>query len=311
MGGSQRLTFESPDARSRKTQRDLLVQGALAAQNSIKGKAPLDLPQAPALPAGMSSALGADPMATSPLAALGGGAAGGAALNGPGMAPAPPPGADPMAALMAPPPGAAPPTPAFAEGGMMGAPPTAANLGVAGPMTGEGEPRIDLPAPAPEATVATSPEPYELDPGIVTADRLIDILLRAQRGDDPNVLVADATRPRTRLPQQNPATVTQMEEERRPMLEPPGSFLRWLAATRPEDTDGVGKELVEIYTDNPDAAPDLWAIVQSGLTSEERAMLPDGLLKALKGSDKTPTASGRIPLPKQQTSRTKQRSTGY
>ena len=304
----QRLTFESPQAKSRKTQRDLMVQGALAAQNSVKNKAPLELPPAPALPAGMASAPGADPALTSPLAALGGGAA---ALNGPGMAPAPPPGGDPMAALMAPPPGGAP-VPAFAEGGLMpGAPPTAAALGAVGPMTGEGEPRIDLPAPAPEASVATSPEPYELDPGIVTADRLIDMLIRAQQGDDPNLLVADATRPRTRLPQANPRMVEQIAAERRPVMDPPGSFLRWLAATRPEDTEGVGRELVDIYNDDPDAAADLWGIVQSGLTSEERDALPADLLRALRSSDAPVKASSKLALPKPQTSRRAARSTGY
>lgn len=291
-----------------------MVQGALAAQNAVKNKAPLELPQPPAPPAAMAS---------DPLAALVGGGAGGAAPNGLGTAPAPPPpGGDPMAALMAPPPGAAPmagappmpgmaPTPAFAEGGLMpGMPPTAASLGAVGPTTGEAEPRIDLPVEAPQPTAQTSPEPYELDPSIVTADRLLDVLIRAQQGDDPNVLVTEATRPRTRLPQANPRMVEQMAQERAPILEPPGSFLRWLAATRPEDTEGVGRELVDIYSENPDAAADLWGIVQSGLTSEEREALPSDLLRALKGADKVPTASGKLPLPKQQMSR-KARSTGY
>lgn len=314
----QRLTFESPDARVRKTQRDLLVQGALAAQNAVKNKAPLELPQPPVsapptAQAGLGAGMGADP-----LAALLSGAGGGAALAGP-----PPTGAmsPPSMGMMG---AGAPPVPAFATGGTMGveplpqpgmgaapaAPPTAAALGAAGPITGEAEPRIDLPMEAPQPSVQTSPEPYELDPGIVTADRLIDILIRAQQGDDPNVLVTEASRPRTRLPRQNPRLAEQMDAERAPIIEPPGSFLRWLAATRPEDTDGIGKELVGIYAENPDAAADLWGIVQSGLTSEERDLLPGDLIRALKDSGKAVAGNAKLSLPKPQTSRAS-RSTRY
>jgi len=304
------LRFESPDAKSKKLQRDLLVQGALAAQNAVKNKAPLELPQPASPPPGLEAALGADP-----LAGLGGGGAGGASPTGPlGMASALPPpspaglgAAGPLAGAAGPMPmGGAPPLPAFATGGAMlpptapmpGMPPTAAALGAMGPVTGEAEPRIDLPAEAPAPTVAQSPEPYDLDPGIVTADRLLDVLFRAQQGDDPNVLVTEASRPRTRLPAQNPRQVETMAEERTPLMEPPGSFVRWLAATRPEDTEGIGRELVEIYTENPDTAAELWGIVQSGLTSEEREMLPSDLLKALRGSDKATTRAGRLSLPR-------------
>jgi hypothetical protein len=155
------------------------------------------------------------------------------------------------------------------------------------------EPVIDLPADTPPATVQKSPEPYELDSSILTADKLLDMLNRAQQGESADRLITESTMPTVRVGFQGGQTPTPGPSAE-PLPEPPGSFLRWLTMTDPEQTEGLGRELIDIYKADDSLAPDLWAIVQEGLTGDERDTLPADLKRALKQSSKPVTASGRL-----------------
>lgn len=137
-----------------------------------------------------------------------------------------------------------------------------------------------------------APEPSELG-GTVGADVLVQAIQRAMAGEDPDDVRADLTRPQTALPEPEMVMPQNLEKA-------PARFLSWLAVRKdnPEQTNELGRILVEMYEESPDTADYLWTMVKEGAQSGDED-IPKELVSMAKGENQSMNGTSRpLALPK-------------
>lgn len=284
------LDYTSPDAYRKQIERQTQLNATLAAQKAAKAELNKTMPM-PGIQAGPPPSQPGGPLPLPGMASMGG--------MPPPVGAAPPLSAPPALPSLPDPAGdptVPPPTPPMVPG-----------MGQSGPMSaGMGQPTA-IPQFAEGGVVDDGPPP----PFAPTADQIMQVALRLKRGEkvDPQELLDPKAR---RLLNQPPATATMPVTGSQTgvtapsgagqvnLPQPPRAFVEWLSQTDPASTNDLGKTLLDVFGSNPEAAPELWALVREFVAapSDEGEELPPDLAAIVGGKKPAAPMPERRSMPK-------------